>query len=453
MTNTSELIKRILKHKTPRFLYRYFQRIESSGIGYRMAKGTFWSFVGAVISRGINLLAFILIARMLNRQSFGELGIIQSTIGMFGVLAGFGMGLTATKHIAEYKLSDPIKAGKIIGLSYLITMCAGLMLAVALFLFSPWIATHSLAARHLSGLLKIGALLMLLSTVNGVQTASLAGFESFRMIAQVNLVGGVISFPILLSLTYFWDIKGAVWGLTSTTAISLYLNQKALTKEASRYRIFFCIRGVREEWKVFRDFSIPAGLANVLVGPVNWICYALLVNTPNGYSEMGIFNAANQWYSAILFIPGIVGGAIFPVMAEHISLNDTSRSIRILSTSIKIIFVAIIPMVIIGVILSPFIMNLYGPGYRSSWPTLIIVLLTAGLLSVMTPVGNLIAAAGKMWLGFFMNFGWGLTFVLLTWLTLHKNSFGLSLARLIAYAVHALWTGVFVFNYLSKKKK
>jgi len=47
----------------------------------------------------------------------GELGIIQNTIGMFGTLAGFGMGLTANKHVAEFKRTDPAPAERILGLA------------------------------------------------------------------------------------------------------------------------------------------------------------------------------------------------------------------------------------------------------------------------------------------------------------------------------------------------
>ena len=50
---------------------------------------------------------------------------IQSTVGMFGVFAGFGLGLTATKHVAEFRQSDPERDGLIIGLSALIAIGTG----------------------------------------------------------------------------------------------------------------------------------------------------------------------------------------------------------------------------------------------------------------------------------------------------------------------------------------
>ena len=89
-------VKSLVSTCCPPFLRPAFNRIESSPIGYRLAKGVFWSMAGAVISRGLMLIATVLVVRMLGKTVYGELGMIQSTVGMFGVFAGFDLGLTAT---------------------------------------------------------------------------------------------------------------------------------------------------------------------------------------------------------------------------------------------------------------------------------------------------------------------------------------------------------------------
>jgi len=108
-------VKKAVYTCCPDFLHPVLDRVEASEIGYRLAKGVFWSMASAVISRGLMLAASVLVARMLGKTGFGELGMIRSTVGMFGVFAGFGLGLTATKHVAEFRSSDPARAGRIIG--------------------------------------------------------------------------------------------------------------------------------------------------------------------------------------------------------------------------------------------------------------------------------------------------------------------------------------------------
>ena len=86
---------------SPSPVRRLWLRIRSSPIGHRVAKGAFWMVSGNVIARLLGLVGSILAARILGKVSFGELGTIQSTVGLFAVFAGFGIGITATK-------SDPI---------------------------------------------------------------------------------------------------------------------------------------------------------------------------------------------------------------------------------------------------------------------------------------------------------------------------------------------------------
>ena len=87
----------------PVFARNAAYRIKASPLGYRLANGAFWSVSGAVASKGMMLVASIVVARMLTREVYGELGIIRSTVNMFVVFASFGMGMTATKYVAELR--------------------------------------------------------------------------------------------------------------------------------------------------------------------------------------------------------------------------------------------------------------------------------------------------------------------------------------------------------------
>ena len=123
---------------SPAPIQRAIGRLRSSPLGMRLAWGAFWSLAGAVISRGLALLSSILVARLLGKTGFGELGMIQSTVGMFGAFAGFGLGLTATKHVAEFRQKDPVKAGRILALANIIALASGGIMTVALLVMAPW---------------------------------------------------------------------------------------------------------------------------------------------------------------------------------------------------------------------------------------------------------------------------------------------------------------------------
>ncbi len=82
----------------------------------------------------------------MGKAIYGELGIVRSTVAMFGAFAGLSLGLTATKHVAEFRLTDPLRAGRILALSGVVAFGSGAIVAIACFALAPWLAAHTLAA-------------------------------------------------------------------------------------------------------------------------------------------------------------------------------------------------------------------------------------------------------------------------------------------------------------------
>ena len=93
-----------------------YERLASPSIARRLARGSLWSLFGSATARILVLAAMILVARVLGQVSFGELGLIQSTLGMAGLMAGVGLGETATRFVAKYATSDSPRAGRVIAL-------------------------------------------------------------------------------------------------------------------------------------------------------------------------------------------------------------------------------------------------------------------------------------------------------------------------------------------------
>ena len=62
--------------------------------------------MGTVSSKIILLIAAIYVAKILGPESFGKWGILRSTVSMFSIFLGFGIGVASTKYLAEYKESN-----------------------------------------------------------------------------------------------------------------------------------------------------------------------------------------------------------------------------------------------------------------------------------------------------------------------------------------------------------
>ncbi|HWV99987.1 MAG TPA: oligosaccharide flippase family protein [Candidatus Acidoferrum sp.] len=387
----------------PPFLRGFKARVEGSPLGYRLAKGAFWSLAGSVISRGLGLLSGILVARMLGRHEFGQLGMIQSTVGMFSTFAGFGMGLTANKHVAEFRTADSARAGRLIVISSLVAWVTGGIMTLALLAFAPWLASHTLASPALGSLLRTGALMLLLGGVNGAQIGALSGLESFKTIARVSLVAGMLSFPATVLGAWWGGVGGAVWGQVMALGLNCALNHWALRREAARADIPLGFQGIGREWKVLWSFSVPAVLAASLTGPVSWATSALLANQPDGYSQLGIYSAVLRIKIVPEIVLGILMAPLLPVLAERYAARDTAGYNKAASAAFSLSLLATLPLGLLQLAAPSLTLLPYGATYAGHHAVVQWLMLDLTVIGLFNPMASILASMNRMWFGFIYN--------------------------------------------------
>jgi len=378
---------------------------------------------------------------------------IQSTVGTLATFAGFGLGLTAIKYVAEFREKDPPKAARIIALSSAVSIGTGLFMASILVVIADLLAERVLSAPHLAGVFRVSAVLLFLGALNGSQTGALSGFEAFRSIAGVNVAAGVLSFPIVVAGAYWGGLEGVVWGLVGGMGINCLLNHFVLKKEAARAGVRLIRKDFLKEWPILHEFSLPAVLGSVMVGPANWICNAMLVNQPGGYAEMGIFNAANQWRTAILFLPGVVGSVVLPILSNLQGNDDRATYNKVLWYNLFLAGVVSFGAALIISLFASFIMRGYGRGFEAGQPVVILYCFSSVLSSISAVIGYSIASDGRMWWGMFLNFLWALVLVGTAWVFISKGALGLALSNVIAYGVHLLTLLLYASYFLMDWKK
>ncbi len=431
-------------------LRRLYARIASSPLMRRLAGGAFWSVSGAVLSQAFAVAATVVIARLIGDVDFGAFSITQSTVQMFGTLAGFGAATTATKHIAELRDNDPDRAGRVLGLVSIFMLGTSGIAAVALFFSADLLAQRVLDAPHVSSLLRIAAPLLFLTTLEGAQIGVLSGFEAFRRIAELNAIRGLTTMTIAIAGVQFWGLQGALWGYVAAAAIGAAVNQYFITKEMRRYRIVFSFFDTWKERGVVLHYNLPAVIAGLSVAPVNWACNAILVSQSNGLGEMGLFAAANHWRLAVLFIPGFIARPAIPLLTQLFAQNDAPRYRTLLYSLFgSLAGLAILAAVPIA-LLAPTIMSLYGDDFDRGAPVLVILMATSVLTQISTIIGYVTVTMGKMWWGVVYNAIWAVVIVTLTFLFVEKGAVGLALAHMFSYLVLAALSLVHVFVFVKR---
>lgn len=443
------LLRWIAAHRAvPLPLRRAVGRLESSELGYRLAHGAFWSFAGAALSRALTLAASVVTARILGRQTYGELGVLAATVLTFQAFSSLGLGLTATKYVAELREVDPERAGRILALSTVASTVAAALAAAAMWVFAPWLAESTLHAPQLAGGLRVAAAALFFSTLAGAQAGALTGLEAFRTGTWVTVASGIAGVPLAVVGVWRWGLDGAVWALAATALVQWGLTRAAVRSQARRRGIPLALRGWTRERAVLWTFALPALVQGLMVAPVSWAASALLVRAPGGLPEMGALTATSQWYAAVLFVPTALGGALLPVLSERVGRRDAAGARAVLRAAILTNLAVVAPIVAGGALASGWIMGMYGPGFRGAWATLAVSLVTAGVVAVTNPVGSVLAASGRLWLGFAMNAGWAAAFLAGTVGLVRWGALGVVTARLVAYVIHAGWTFAFAAWYL-----
>ncbi|KNZ70046.1 colanic acid exporter [Thermincola ferriacetica] len=412
----------------------------------RFVHGTLWSLIGTVTSRVLSAVAGILTARILGKSGFGELGIINSTVGMFSTFAGLGLGLTCTKFIAELRLTNPTRVGRIMGLTMLMSLFSGSLMALILFVGAPWLSASILNAPNLAPELRIASLLLISGTISGVQTSSLAGFEAFKYTARIGIIQGLISFPLMISGVYFLGLRGAVLALILNSITVLILNKIALNKFTHQFDIQPIYKGVLSESSVLWKFSIPAMLSSFTVIPVMWLVNTLLVNTEHGYAQLGLFNAANQWRNLLEFLPGVIGAVLLPM----ISAKPNNKNLKLETANFLASWVLVTVMALPLIAFPEAIGFLYGKDYNSVqyYQSLALLLFVSCIVSYVDGISRKLVAKNLMWLGFSYNFFWALLIIGAVTVLKRAGAPGIAASYVIAYVIA---TVLFVPLYLHKR--
>ncbi len=417
----------------------------------RFARGAVWSLIGAGLSQGSNLAASVITARILGREGFGQYAIIQSTVGMLGIFAGLGLGLTATKYVAEFRIRDHERAGRIIALGSAVAILSGGVLTLSLLIFAPFLAATTLNAPELTSDLRIASVLLFLNALNGAQIGALAGFEAFRAIARINILRGLVILPVTITAVFFWQLPGAIWALGVTAAMTCLFSQVSLRQQcrALGIRPRFST-GFAEAW-VLWAFSAPAFLSQALVGPAIWAASTMLVNRPGGYAEMGVFSAATQWRNAIGFIPGVLVQFTLPLLSNLNGEGDARRYGKAFRWNLTLAAAAATAVALPVAFGAPWIMHMYGTGFQNGWPVLALSALTATITCINNVVGTAILSAGSVWLGCAFNALWAAVLLALCCRLVPTHlALGLAASLLGAYVAHTGWQAVYLRNRLSR---
>jgi O-antigen/teichoic acid export membrane protein len=420
----------------------------------RLIKGTALNLIAVAFNQGSTLIVNILVARILMKQSFGEYAMVQSTLLTMAALSQLATGYTASKYIAEYRSTDPERAGRIMGLCALVS---ALMASVGTILFipiAPWLAGTMLKASHLAITLMIGSGFLFFSTINGYQTGALAGLEAYGALAKAGVVSGIVA-VVAISLGAWWGgVNGTLIGLSMNAFVRCAIHNRWLQLESRAQGIEPQYRGVRREKAVIFRFALPASIAGYYAMPMIWLGNSFLVSQPGGYGEMALYAAAMNIGRLVIFVPVVMNSVVSSILNHVKGSGNRQQYDHLYRFNVIFVFSTTLVVALILGFFGDTILGMFGRSFSTATDILIIILASSVFEATTGSLYQRIQNHGKIWLSFiFINLPIGPVFLILAFFLVPKlGALGLGIANIIMTMLSLLGTGLIAW-YINRHQQ
>jgi O-antigen/teichoic acid export membrane protein len=413
----------------------------------RLIKGAALNFIAVAFNQGSTLIANIIVARIILQQSFGEYSMVVSTLLTMAALSQVATGYAASKYIAEFRTSDPGRAGRIMGACAQVSVAMGGLGAILLVVMAPWLAGAMLNAPHLATALVIGAGFLFFSCVNGYQMGALFGLEAYASLAKAGVASGLVAIAVT-SLGASWGgLNGALVGLSLSAMFRCSIHYVFLRVETRRHGIEPKYRGsLKQEQAAIWQFALPAAISGYYSLPMLWLANTFLVRQSNGYEQMALYAAANNLRILVLFLPNIINAVGLSILNNEKSkgnLDDYKKLFR--SNALQIFLISVGGAIVIGIIGRP-ILALFGRDFKSGYVLLWFLLASSVFEGTSIGLYQYVQSRAKIWWSlFYMTVPSYLLLVTSAyWLVPIKAGIGLAAAYLLTTMLELILTATIV---------
>lgn len=362
-----------------------YKRAKSSAL----FKDSFWAIAGNVVGKGFSLIAGIIVARLLGKEAYGEYGIIKDTLLMIALFSSFGLGITATKFIAEAIERNPDQIRPINTVCHQIASLVSFVIAVFVVCFAGSIA-RLIEASYLENALRYAAIAIVLNSIITTQIGVLAGFKAYKATARNNVIAGAITFITTIPLTYFYGFDGAVIALVLSLFVNWIINTITIRVFLPKERR----QASRNLYSEIIKFSFPIALQESLYSITSWGASVIIIKL-SGYGELGLYNASAQWMAVMAFIPG----ALRNVSLSHLSSanSDIDKNEHVLKRLLLVNFVSVMLPCLFIWLFSSYICKMYGAQFVDMPIVLNVMVFTAVVTSLENVLTQELIALNQNW--------------------------------------------------------
>lgn len=276
----------------------------------KLARASACLFIGSIAAGILGYVFQVLMGRMLNIQ---EYGLFSAMMALFSVLsAPLGtLMMVVSRKISEYRalLDNGSITHFYYSISFRMTLIGALVLGASS-IFAPQVQSY-LKASSIIPVYLLGVLLFFTLLPN-INNAFLQGLQSFGWLSAASSLG--VLFKIIFSALFVWwgyGVAGAVGGAILAVIAGWIFTYGVLHRSlvAGRGKPF-------QTTHISIKSAIPVLVANVAFAAMTQLDI-VLVNYYFPAQEASLYAAASILGKAVMYLPGGITMALFPMVVEN----------------------------------------------------------------------------------------------------------------------------------------
>jgi len=344
----------------------------------KTVSGLSWSVLDKLIQNAFVFVAGILLARLIDKESYGLMGVLAIFTGLANILqeSGFTSAIIRKKNVTQADYTTV----------FYLNISIGICLYLLFFFLAPLISS-SYDKPILTPLSRFLFLSFLFNSFAVVQNARLIKEINYKLITKINAFSVFISYSVTLILAY---LGFGVWALASMVVILTF--SKA-----------FCLWFV-SKWKPSGPFSKQSfkelfSFSSKLV--LGSIINSVVVNIPQNiigkFYSLGITGLYNQAYRNYNSANDLLNGSVYSVSYPILSSihDDEHRLKHIFRKFIRIKAFIIFPMFMGIILVADSFMYILGEQWLPAAPILQLLSFSGIFAGLETTNGDILRIKGK----------------------------------------------------------
>ena len=284
------------------------------------------------MATGARLLAGLVVIKLVawfaGPEGVGKLGQFVSLMSLLAVLAGGGISAGIVKYVAEYR-DDAQRLSRLLAAALWYVLCASFLLGCVALLLSRQIAQWLLGDAHYEGLIRVLAVAQLgIALINYILSV-INGFMDVRRLAFIQVMGSAIGIVLVVWLSWWLHLYGALLSLVLGPALWLVVGWPAWRRSPYFQRSMLRMRFDREMTLRLAAFSVMT-ITSALMAPLVNIAVRNHLARQFGWEQVGYWQAVSKVSDAyLLFLTTAINIYYLPKLAsisERASLMQELRS-------------------------------------------------------------------------------------------------------------------------------